>query len=76
MNVFCRLFGHTWVPMTEAPSTRWNTTKDGHILTASNGEAEIRHFQRCRRCDEEKEDPARRFDADGLAAEEPQQESA
>ena len=41
MNFFCRIFGHTWVPETIAPSPRWNTTKDGHILTATSGNTEI-----------------------------------
>lgn len=68
MNVFCRLFGHTWIPVTEAPPTRWNTTKDGHILTASASEDEVRHLLECRRCGDRKADSPRRFDRDGLDA--------
>jgi len=66
MNLFCRLLGHTWIPKTEAPSTRWNTTKDGHTLEASPQESEVRHFQECRRCGERKDEAPRRFDRDGL----------
>ena len=66
MNVFCRLFGHTWIPGTDAPSPRWNNNKDGHILEASVEDQEVRHFFECRRCGERKEDAPRRLDRDGL----------
>jgi len=64
MNVFCRLFGHTWLPETRTPEVRWNTTKDGHILTSTAFGDGIRHVEICRRCGDEREAPARRHDGD------------
>lgn len=64
MNVFCRLFGHTWIPETRAPSVRWNTTKDGHVLNPTVGEEAIQHLEICRRCGAEHAGAARRHDAD------------
>jgi hypothetical protein len=54
MNVFCLLLGHTWVPHTEAPDPRWNTTKDMVVLVAT-GEGDVRHFDRCQRCGAQRE---------------------
>jgi hypothetical protein len=64
MKVFCRLFGHTWVFETRAPFVRWNTTKDGQILTPTVTEESVRHVMVCRRCGEERPDSPRRHDAD------------
>lgn len=64
MNVFCRLFGHTWIAETRSPSVRWNTTKDGHVLNPTIGEEAILHLEVCRRCGEERAAPARRLDGD------------
>ncbi len=64
MNFFCRLFGHTWIPETRAPSVRWNTTKEGHILAPTIGEESVRHLEVCRRCGAEREAGARRHDRD------------
>ena len=64
MNVFCLLFGHTWVQETRAPIVRWNTTKDGHVLNPTVGTEPIRHLEVCRRCAEERAAPARKLDAD------------
>lgn len=64
MNVFCRLFGHTWIPETRAPFVRWNTTKDGHVLNPTVGDEAIQHLEVCRRCGEERAAAARRLDAD------------
>ena len=64
MNIFCRLFGHTWWPDTRAPETRWNTTKDGHVLAPSFGEDQVRHFELCKRCGEEREAASRSHDGD------------
>ena len=64
MNLFCRLFGHTWWPETRTPSLRWNTTKEGHTLTPSFGEEEVRHVELCKRCGEERSDTRRRHDDD------------
>ena len=73
MNVFCRLFGHTWIPETRVPSTRWNTTKAGHTLAATIGEEDVRHLEVCRRCGDERSAGSRRHDADRptVAAEAP-----
>ncbi len=64
MNLFCRLFGHTWIPETRAPSVRWNTTKDGHILNPTIGEEPVLHVEVCRRCGAERPVPPRRHDGD------------
>jgi hypothetical protein len=64
MNVFCLLFGHTFVPETRAPQVRWNTTKDGHVLNPTVGDEAIQHLEICRRCGLEKADGPRRLDAD------------
>lgn len=68
MNLFCRLFGHTWLPETRVPQTRWNTTKDGHTLVPTSGESEVKHVLVCRRCAEERDDTPRRHDGDVPAA--------
>jgi len=64
MNVFCLLFGHTWVPETRAPFVRWNTTKEGHVLNPTLGSESVTHLDVCRRCGEERPAPARRHDLD------------
>lgn len=69
MSVFCRLLGHTWVPETRAPSVRWNTTKDGHILAPTCGAEDVQHVEVCRRCGLERASAPRRHDADRPAVE-------
>ena len=64
MNVFCRLFGHTWIPETRAPFVRWNTTKDGHVLNPTVGSEPIQHLEVCRRCGLERASGPRKHDAD------------
>jgi hypothetical protein len=64
MNVFCLLFGHTWVPETRAPTVRWNTTKEGHVLNPTMGAEAIQHLEVCRRCALERAAPPRRHDSD------------
>jgi hypothetical protein len=64
MNVFCSLFGHTFVPETRAPSVRWNTTKDGQVLNPTVAEQAIQHLDVCRRCGLERPAGPRRHDAD------------
>jgi hypothetical protein len=64
MNLFCRLFGHTWVPETRAPFVRWNTTKDGQVLNPTVGDEVIQHLEVCRRCAQERPAPPRRHDND------------
>jgi hypothetical protein len=65
MSIFCSLFGHTWIPVTVAPTVRWHTTKDMDILHQEEvHEGAIRHFDRCVRCGMERDAGARRHDAD------------
>ncbi len=68
MNLFCRLFGHTWWPETRSPHLTWNTTKDGHVLVVSSDEQPVQHVQVCKRCGAEQPDAPRRHDADRPAA--------
>ncbi len=51
MNVFCRLFGHTWIPITETPKVSWNTGDDGLVLHAKS-QGEVEFFDECVRCRE------------------------
>jgi len=69
MNIFCRLFGHTWSPAIYAPEPRWNTTKDMQILASSSAEEKVRHFDKCVRCSEERDLPSRPLDSDKPHAE-------
>jgi len=64
MNFFCRIFGHTWSPAISAPEPRWNCTKEMQVLAASAEEGQIRHFDRCVRCGDERDLPARPLDND------------
>lgn len=64
MNVFCLLFGHTWLPETRVPNVRWNTTKEGHILAPTIAESDVRHVEVCRRCGLEQAAAPRRHDRD------------
>ena len=54
MNFFCRILGHTWVPTTDAPDPRWNTTKDGHVLQLT-ATGDVRHYERCQRCSDRRD---------------------
>lgn len=64
MNLFCRLFGHTWVPAIETPRVRWNTTKDMQTLEPTVEGRGIRHYEVCRRCGEERAVAPRAHDTD------------
>ncbi len=64
MNLFCRLFGHTWWPETRSPEVRWTATKEGHVLTTTVAEQPIRHVEICKRCGTERPAGPRRHDAD------------
>ena len=82
MNLFCRLFGHTWWPVTSAPDTRWNAAKEGHTLPPTIREAQVRHSEVCKRCGEERAAAQHRHDDDRPAilasaagADEPEDES-
>lgn len=59
MNVFCLLYGHTWVHEAEEARVRWNNNKDLNQLlrnkTEGGDEGELqepRFFRRCVRCGE------------------------
>jgi hypothetical protein len=52
MNIWCLLYGHTWIPEVDAPDPHWHTTKKGAVLEAEAAEGEVEHYDRCRRCDE------------------------
>ena len=64
MNLFCRLFGHTWMPETRAPEVRWNTTKEGFVLTPTVADEPVLHLEVCVRCRAERPSGPRRHDAD------------
>ncbi|HED66291.1 MAG TPA: hypothetical protein ENJ09_12140 [Planctomycetes bacterium] len=66
MNLFCRIFGHTWVPEIETPQVRWNTTKDMVVLEPTVDGQGIRHLEVCRRCGEQRVLPPRAHDADPI----------
>jgi hypothetical protein len=68
MNIFCIIFGHTWIPETQAPDPLWSPTKSGDILTPTVDEEAVRHFDVCRRCGLREDAGARRHDADRPAA--------
>lgn len=54
MNLFCRLLGHTWVPVTDNPKISWNNDDEGLVLHAT-ASAPIRFFDECARCRERRE---------------------
>lgn len=54
MKLFCRLLGHTWVPIADNPKTSWNVDKDGVTLLARQA-SEIRFWNECARCKEREE---------------------
>lgn len=61
MNFFCRIFGHTWVAITDNPKISWNADEAGLLLNATPA-GETRFFDECARCRERREIvPARRF---------------
>ena len=63
MNFFCRIFGHTLVPIADSPKISWNTGEDGLVLNAKAA-GDTRFFDECARCRERREIvPARRFGA-------------
>lgn len=53
MNLFCRLFGHTFVYHTTEPKIRWTTSKQMNELEQTvTGEPEA--YLECARCGERK----------------------
>lgn len=53
MNIFCRLYGHTWVHEVQSPKIAWNTDKDQVELHATP-EGEPVFSERCIRCGEQR----------------------
>jgi hypothetical protein len=58
MNIFCRLFSHTWVHRTSTEKISWNTTKGMAELEATT-EVEPRFWLECQRCGLKNESPSR-----------------
>ena len=58
MNIFCRLFGHTWTHRTENQKVSWNAGKDQAQLHITS-DAEPRFWLECQRCGERNESPTR-----------------
>jgi hypothetical protein len=51
MNIFCTLYGHTWIHEAQDPKISWNTDKKQVNLTATV-EGEPRFNRLCVRCGE------------------------
>ena len=57
-NLFCRLFGHTWVHRTDNPKISWNTAKNlSELEQTASGEP--RFWLECQRCGQRNEAPTR-----------------
>ncbi|HEV8114052.1 MAG TPA: hypothetical protein VGR31_14870 [Planctomycetota bacterium] len=54
MNLFCRLFGHTWVHQSENPKIRW-TAAENMSEMQMQGPGEVRFWEECARCKERRE---------------------
>ncbi len=55
MNIFCRIFGHTWVPQTEDPVIRWNTETKKGLTLIPTAKGEPHFYEECARCHERRE---------------------
>ena len=65
MNIFCRIFGHTWVAVTDTPKISWNADEAGFVLNATAA-GEVRFFDECVRCRERREVvPPKKFATSG-----------
>jgi hypothetical protein len=51
LNIFCRIFGHTWIHAVDEPKIAWNAGKDQVELHASF-EGQTQFFEECVRCRE------------------------
>ncbi len=51
MNIFCRIFGHTWIHDVEDPKIAWNNDK-GQTELFATAESEPQFFELCVRCQE------------------------
>ena len=54
MNLFCRLFGHTWVPQSDNPKIRW-TAAENMSEMQMQGPAKVHLWEMCARCKERRE---------------------
>ncbi len=54
MNLFCRLFGHTWVPQADNPKIRWTAAENMSEMQMVT-EAEVRLWEQCARCKERRD---------------------
>lgn len=49
MNIFCRIFGHTFVHKVDDPKIRWSNTKTlSELVQTTEGEPEF--YTECARC--------------------------
>lgn len=55
MNVFCCLFGHTWVHKVDEPKIRWTTNAKNLSVLEPTVEGEPRFYLECARCKERRE---------------------
>lgn len=53
MNIFCRIFGHTWVHKVEEPKIRWTNAKNLSELEQTV-DGEPRFYLECARCKEQR----------------------
>jgi hypothetical protein len=49
MNIFCRIFGHTWIHDVIDPKIAWNNDK-GLVELHATAAGEPEFFERCVRC--------------------------
>jgi hypothetical protein len=54
MNLFCRLFGHTWVHQTDNPKIRWTAAENMSEMHMQS-EGEVRFWEQCARCKERRD---------------------
>ncbi|MFT5050237.1 MAG: hypothetical protein ACI8QZ_001636 [Chlamydiales bacterium] len=57
MNIFCRLFGHTWVHQSEDPKISWNTGKSLSELHLTV-DGEYKFWLECQRCHDRNDAPS------------------
>ena len=56
MNLFCRLFGHTWVPRSDNPKIRWTAAENMSEMQMT-GPATVRLWEECARCGQKRDLP-------------------
>ena len=58
MNLFCKLFGHTWVHQSENVKISWNNTKKQNELVMKT-EGKPKFWLECHRCGIRNDSPSR-----------------